>query len=504
MGGCEGNSTPGMWVKTPGVSDILGGKSTGKAARCESLSADGRSMCTSSLPRHETGIQATSPPALTADSQRSLAVTGQAAVHVERLGDDDMRAFSALLADLSATFVKLPTGEIDAHIDQALQRLGEFLQVDRLSFAEFSDNARDMVVTHSYVAPGVQPYPRSVVDDALPWYAEQIRRGAVLRFSRLPDDLPIEAIIERQYCLREGLKSNLTVPLRASGAVRCVITLASFRDYREWPAELVQWLRLIGEIFAGSLARKRSELQLQSAREQLTRLGRAMLLGELAAAIAHEINQPLCAIVSNAQAGQRMLAAPQPDLMELGETLRDIAADSDRATEVVKRVRGMLQKQVTRFTPLQLNDAITEVVALMRGQLLHKQVSVTLDLQPDLPLVAGDRIQLQQVILNLALNSIEAMSHDSIECRQLHIATRLSADEQVVITVRDTGPGIGAAEANEIFNPFFTTKPTGMGIGLAICQSITESHAGNIWYDAAATSGAVFHVSLPLTREILP
>jgi C4-dicarboxylate-specific signal transduction histidine kinase len=340
-----------------------------------------------------------------------------------------------------------------------------------------------------------------LVDDQLPWYAGRIRRGEVVRYARLPDDLPAEAVAEREYCTRHGLKSNLAIPLKAAGALNCVITFATFGVYRDWPDELVQRLWLIGEVFAGSLARKRAEEREQQLRDQLTRMARISLVGELAAAIAHEVNQPLCAIVSNAQAGQRLLSGEHADVGEVRETLRDIAADSRRANDVVARVRAMLQKQTPQRSLLRLPEAMREVVSLVYGKAIQKGVSVSLDLPANLPPVLADRVQLQQVTLNLALNALDAMSASEIEKRRLSVQANRNGDDEVIVSVSDTGPGIDAQHLEEVFDAFFTTKPTGLGVGLAISRSIVEQHGGRIWVESELGQGAAFHFTLPIAKE---
>ncbi len=184
--------------------------------------------------------------------------------------------FEGLRAELSAAFVNLLPDQVDAQIEQTQRRLVDFLGIDRCSFGEFSDNSEELHATHSYVGPGLPPFPRIVVRDLLPWFADKVRQGEVLRFERLPDDLPPEAIAEKQFCQQFHLKSHLAVPLKVGGSLLCLMSFGSHRAYRAWPDELVQRLRLVGEIIANAVARKRADLAIRESE------GRFRLLAEAA------------------------------------------------------------------------------------------------------------------------------------------------------------------------------------------------------------------------------
>src|SRR4051795_11652751 len=177
--------------------------------------------------------------------------------------------FERLLTDLSATFVNVAADLVDAQIAQALERLVDFLRIERSSFGQISEDNRAILVTHSFVAPGYPPLPPMILDEDLPWYAEQVRRGELMRFDRLPEDAPAEAVSERAHAIKTGMKSNLAIPLKAGGVLLGVIAFGAFREFRAWPDELVQRLRTVGEIFANALARKRADLDLHAREESL-------------------------------------------------------------------------------------------------------------------------------------------------------------------------------------------------------------------------------------------
>jgi signal transduction histidine kinase len=412
--------------------------------------------------------------------------------------------FEALLADLSAAFVNLPTDEVDGHIEQGLRQITEFLDLDRSTFGEMSEDRRQILITHSYVAPGIPPFPRVILDTQLPWWTHKLHQGEVLRFVRMPDDLPQEAVAERSYCVQVGLKSTVSIPFHIGGTMQCAIGFSSFRQYRAWPDELVQRLRLLGDVFANAVARERAEEDTQRLRDQLARAARVTTMGQLAAAIAHEINQPLCAIVSNAQAGQRLVVGGAANVEEVRETLQDIAADGRRAAEVIGRIRTMLEGRQPERARFDLNHAIGEVAALLHHQLTRKGVSLSLALLAGLPPVHGDRVQLQQVVLNLLVNATDALAQCEGGPRELVVESARSAGDMVLVSVKDCGPGIGSEDAERIFDAFFSTKAGGMGIGLTVCRSIVAAHGGKIWAEPNAGRGAVFHFAVPAAKEPWP
>jgi two-component system sensor kinase FixL len=222
-------------------------------------------------------------------------------------------------------------------------------------------------------------------------------------------------------------------------------------------------------------------------------------MGELAASLAHELNQPLAAILSNAQAARRFLAMAEPDLEEVREALADIIEDDRRAGRVIRGLRALLKKGDVEAEPLDVNSLVREVVALTHSDAVVRNIEIRLELASDLPPVHGDRVRLQQVLLNLMLNGAEAMEHIEAEARELIVQT--ARDEAgVLVSVRDAGVGLDEHNIDRIFDTFFTTKPGGLGMGLAICRSIVEAHGGRLWATANTDRGATFQFTLPCDR----
>jgi signal transduction histidine kinase len=224
-------------------------------------------------------------------------------------------------------------------------------------------------------------------------------------------------------------------------------------------------------------------------------------MGQLAASIAHEVNQPIAAAVTNADAGLRWLAAQPPDLEEVRNSFDLIIKAGNQASEVTGRIRALVKKLPARKVTLDINETILETVALTRSEVQQHGISLQTELTNGLPRVWGDRVQLQQVILNLIMNAIEAMSEVSDASRELLIDSRVDTPDGVIVTVRDSGPGLKAESVDHLFDPFYTTKPAGLGMGLSICRSITEAHGGRLWATANAPRGTVFQFHLPLQQD---
>jgi PAS domain S-box-containing protein len=240
---------------------------------------------------------------------------------------------------------------------------------------------------------------------------------------------------------------------------------------------------------------------LRAVQAELAHVNRVTTMGQLTASIAHEVNQPIAATVTNAQAALRWLRAQPPDLDEVRDSLRHIVEDGKRAGNVIGGIRALINKVPPRKDRFDLNEAVLETVALTRSEMLNRGILLQTELAPGLPRVDGDRTQLQQVILNLILNAIEAMGGIDEGTRELRINTEREAAGGVLVTVRDSGPGLDPADAERVFTAFYTTKPEGMGMGLAICKAMVEAHGGRMWASANEPRGAVFQFTLPLERD---
>jgi signal transduction histidine kinase len=254
---------------------------------------------------------------------------------------------------------------------------------------------------------------------------------------------------------------------------------------------------LIGALLLERERRRRAESRARRSLGQLAHLDRVAAMGELATSLAHELNQPLAAILANAQAARRLLAAPQPDLAEVRASLDDIVDDDKRAGEVIRRMRALLRKEEFRPEPVDLNEAVRNVRRLLAHDAARRGVTVDAELAADLPHVRGDAVQLQQVVLNLLVNAFDAVAHCPAERRRVLVRTRQQVSGLVELAVEDSGEGIPAAHLGELFEPFFTTKANGLGMGLSITRSILELHGGAIVAQNLDQGGACVRCVLP-------
>jgi PAS domain S-box-containing protein len=256
----------------------------------------------------------------------------------------------------------------------------------------------------------------------------------------------------------------------------------------------------IGVVMDVTASRKAAQ-ELSRARAELAHVMRVTTLGELAAAIAHEVNQPIAAMVTDAQASLNWLGREPADLGEVDRALRRIVDNGNRAADVIGRIRELVKKAPPRMGLVDLNLAVKEMIALTRAEISGSGVALETALENDLPPVYGDRVQLQQVLLNLIVNALQAMSAVAPEQRRLRVSTARVEPDRVRVSVQDSGPGLSAALVDRIFAPFYSTKPDGLGMGLSICRSIVEAHDGRLWASAEEPGGAVFHFTIPVDSD---
>jgi C4-dicarboxylate-specific signal transduction histidine kinase len=248
-------------------------------------------------------------------------------------------------------------------------------------------------------------------------------------------------------------------------------------------------------------ATKRAEEELRKTQAELAHVTRVTMLGELTASIAHEVNQPLAAAVANAEACLRWLDRETPDIPKARRSVEWVINDSCRASDVIRRVRALANKADVEKVPLDINTVVREVIALVQHELINRSISLRTELAPAPLLIVGDRVQLQQVIINLVMNGIEAMESVLDRPREVVIRSRLDGAERMLVSVTDCGVGISGDDVDRLFKAFFTTKSGGMGMGLSICRSIIEAHGGSLSASRNEGPGATFQFVVPLHQE---
>jgi len=662
----------------------------------------------------------------------------------------DRLRFEELLVRLSSTFVHLPSHKVETAFETALQQLGQFLGLDRVTLYRLSRDAEEFVVAYSWSGPLVGPVPRVSASREFPWITARLLCDRPVGFSR-PEELPLEARRDAETFRRRGVLSNLAIPMMAAGRILGSLAFVTLTGERVWPDELVQRLRLVGEIFGNALAqkeaedtiresesrfrtvadsapvliwmsgvdtlctffnkpwleftgrtaeqelgdgwtkgvhpddlpeclktygesfkarqpfvlqyrlrrhdgeyrwisdngvprhdadghfagyigscvditdrmqaeerfrqvfeaapdalvmvsedgrivlvnaqvetvfgygrpeliglpletliperfrlnhpthrkyfagnpqtrtlgvgrelfgrhkdgrevpveiglnpirtteglfvvasvidvteRRKAEAEIRELREELAHISRVATMGELTAAIIHELGQPLTAILANAQAGLRGLASGKTDVNDVRNILEDIVADDQRAAQVMQHLRSLFRRGNVERRPLQLNQLINDVLRVVGGDAELRRMVVVTDLASALPLVSGDRTQLQQVFLNLVVNAFDAMAEVSDRPREVIVRTLALDGNHVQVDVADTGPGIAAEKLGSIFKPFVTSKTGGMGMGLSVSHSIVIAHEGRLWAENGPEGGAIFHIALPTIADAEP
>ena len=341
----------------------------------------------------------------------------------------------------------------------------------------------------------------------LPWLAAQLANGEQVRLAQL-DALPPEAAADRAALHALGVRSLLVLPVMVAGELVGAFSIAAVRNACDWPDVLLPGLRLLAEVFATLHVRRSAEARKRAAeteaalwRERFAHVVRVHTVGEMSAALAHEITQPLGAIENYALAARRRAAADVPDRAKLLELLDRIVAQSARAGDVVMRLRGMVKRHDLQLVAVNLPQVVHGCIELLRGDCESRGLSIVVQQAAALPLLQADEIHLQQVVLNLLRNAIEAMDQATTGMPR-HIEVHLERTEDAVaVQVDDHGPGIAEGGLEAVFEPFHSTKPFGLGVGLAICRRLIEAHGGTLRAAHAPGGGASLRFTLPLSHE---
>jgi len=346
----------------------------------------------------------------------------------------------------------------------------------------------------------------SQVWSLLPALAEKGSLPSRLAASRLPTHIPDFRALEGDHrdeflitWTNAGFRTSLVVPLLYDNEIVGIITL-SRKQVQPFTDKQISLFKDFAAEATIALESTRRERQYREMQSELAHANRVATMGQLTASIVHEIKQPIAAAYMNAGAALRFFDKSPPDGAKVREVLTCIVDDTDRASDVVDRIGSLIKKKPPRKEVVDLNAAILEVTALTHSEALETGVTVGTQLAGELPRIQCDRVQLQQVMLNLIVNAIQSMSGVEDGNRELHISTVSLGPEGVCVAVRDTGHGLRPESLQRVFEPFYTTKPDGMGMGLSICRSIIEAHGGRLWATGREPRGALFQFTIPATR----
>ncbi len=377
---------------------------------------------------------------------------------------------------------------VGRHITER-KRVEEALRESEARFRTFVDHATDTFMLHNEDGEVLDVnrnaceslgYGRDEMIGMTPFFFDLELNAATWERNREHLKAGGVATLESRYRRKDGTVFPVEVRMRefCQGGQRKIISLS--RDITE---------------------RKRAAEALREMQAELTHANRAAAMGQITASVAHEVSQPITAMLCNAEAALSWLDCQPSNVAEVRRALATIVTDANRAGEVINWIRALIKKTPARKESIDVNNAILDVVTLARSELLKHGVSLQTDLATGLPFIEGYRVQLQQVVLNLILNAVEAMSCGDEPPRELRISTMRNASGGILVAVRDSGPGLDPAIVNRLFEPFYTTKPQGIGMGLPICSSIIEAHGGRFWAGVNEPRGAVFQFTLPLERE---
>lgn len=406
------------------------------------------------------------------------------------------RYLQRLVAGLPSRFASLQPDHIDLAIEETQRVFVEALDLDFSVVLQRTEREAATILTHLWARNRDVTLPwQTLREEDLPWSHEKVLHGHTLSFSST-----IENLRDANGHRIPRLVSGVCMPLVVNGGIRGALAFGVLDLEQEWREDDIIELQMTAQFIGSIIGCQRAERREGQLRAELAHAMRVATLGEMAASLAHELNQPLAAILSNAQAARRFIANDAITTDELCEIIDDIVRDDKRAGGVLHNLRAMISKDPAVRELCCLNELATEVVDLMHAEMVREEIALRTNLRANLSPVEGARVELQQVLVNLLINAVQAMKDVPSRERILEIET-LAESNMAIFSIRDHGQGIPPDRLLSIFEPFFTTKPTGLGMGLSICRRIVEGHGGRIQARNEETGGARFTVWLPVTSH---
>lgn len=415
---------------------------------------------------------------------------------------DNAIGFERLASCILASLVLADPGQTDAAIGIGLRQIGQFMGAERVSLWDRMAGEATFRSVQRWEEDEFAP-PLALGDTPdLPWIMQRLAMGNIVRLARV-SDLPRDAEGDRIALQASRVRSLLVVPISVSGRIAGALSIASTQLEHEWPDALMPGVSLLAEVFGSLHARDTAERRKLAAeveaahwRERLAHLVRVHTAGEMSVALAHEITQPLGAIENYALAARRRAGEPAPDLARVTELLDKVVGQATRAGDVVTRMRSMVQRHELDLKLIEIERAVSECVGMVKMDCDLREIEIRLLADSGLPRITVDEIHLQQVVLNLLRNAMEAIEQGGGE-RVINISIALNQRDEVQVEVADTGSGIAEGDLERIFESFYSTKASGLGVGLAICRKLMEAHGGMLWAAHNPRGGALFRFTIP-------
>jgi signal transduction histidine kinase len=409
--------------------------------------------------------------------------------------------FESLVGELSAAMAQASADSVDKEIEKWLGKICRALDLDRSAIYERDAPGWLVRTSHTWLRPNVPSFPRKFdPEKLLEKTTKWVLAGNQIVFSH-PDEIPSDLGDAKRFVVRYGPQASAVIPMWAGDRVIGAASFGRFRSPREWSPQLVAQLALVVRIFGAAIERKQAEGAARMAREQLALAQRRSMMGELVASLTHELNQPLGAVLSNLGGLARLLSQGNPDPALASRAVNNAIEDAKRAGEIVRRVRAMFKGDGTKKAAIDMGALVREVVGLVGSEIAMRKIQMQIEASPSVPPVFGDRILLQQCILNLLMNAFDALANADSEKRKATIRIALEKPGWIAVSVHDTSPGIHPSVAGRLFDPFVTTKVNGMGLGLLVTRSIVEDHGGKIFALGNDAGGTTFTFTLPAAAK---
>ncbi len=408
--------------------------------------------------------------------------------------------FEELLGDFSSSFARTSGEEIDREIGRWIGRVPRALGLDRSSVARRSSRDGNFYITHSWSRPGIAPAPIGFnLTETLPEASKLMALGETLVI-RSEQDVPAAGKRDFATARLIGFEAGVFIPFKIGPEVVGFVGFASIMR-RNWSAKTIRRMNLIAQVLAGALERRRSISQLHKMRGEMREITRVALMGELTASLAHELNQPLGSIMNNAQSAQRLLAMKKLDMNEIRASLEAIVQDDERAVEIIRSVRASFRRERPEHGRIDLRQILLDAERVVRAEAVSHGIALTAQVPDTLPNIVGQSTQLMQVAVNLILNAMDSIRECHDGPREITLAAEHDESGWIRTAVRDSGKGIEPEMLPRLFKSFATTKPNGMGMGLAIARSIIEEHGGTLLARPNEGRGAIFEFALPAAQS---